>query len=199
MTVPSATMRRLRRKLEISRNRSKAPLAPTGGVAAKKPSPPPPSNSKSKPSSPAKSKCGIGKGAQVRVRTRVGTVCTGQHLVLWLRAVVESAADEDDADGCLRVAYDYTNGKFPRVARVSPNDVKLHVVPPADDASGTAASSTGSSTVTSDHSARTSSSSQQDKAAPPPRSTVAGKKLPLLRKLEKEMLMSSSKAMMGCL
>lgn len=195
MTVPSATMRRLRRELEISRNRSKAPLAPTGGVVAKKPSPPPPS--KAKPSSPAKSKC-IGKGAQVRVRTRVGTVCTGQHLVLWLRAVVECAADED-ADGCLRVAYDYTNGKFPRVARVSPNDVKLHVVPPAD-ASATAAS-TGSSTATSDHSTRTSASSQsqQDKAGPPPRPTVAGKKLPLLKKLEKEMLMSSSKAIMSCL
>ncbi|KAJ1291075.1 hypothetical protein BS78_02G292000 [Paspalum vaginatum] len=112
----------------------------------------------------------------VRVRTRVGTACTGQALVFWLRAVVESAADDD---GCLRVAYTYSDGKLPRVARVAPTDVKLYV-PPADDRF--AAAPTGSSsTVNGDHPSR--SSSQQGKAAS--RATVAGKRLP--KKLEKEM------------
>ncbi|CAN6205513.1 unnamed protein product [Urochloa humidicola] len=187
MTVPSAAMRRLRREgLEISRRR--ATLAPTtGGVAAKKPSPPPPNTKR------------VGKGAQVRVRTRVGVArSTGQPIVLWLRAVADSA---DDGDGCLRVTYSYDfNGKLPRVARVAPCDVRLHddVAPPADDgARGTAASSAGysSAAVTSDRSA--SPPPKQSKAAPPrPRPTVAGKKLPLLKKFEEEMK-SRSNAIIG--
>ncbi|CAN6211763.1 unnamed protein product [Urochloa humidicola] len=141
----------------------------------------------------------VGKGAQVRVRTRVGVArSTGQPIVLWLRAVVDSA---DDGDGCLRVTYSYDfNGKLPRVARVAPCDVRLHddVAPPADDgARGTAASSAGysSAAVTSDRSA--SPPPKQSKAAPPrPRPTVAGKKLPLLKKFEEEMK-SRSNAIIG--
>nr|TKW34957.1 hypothetical protein SEVIR_2G340950v2 [Setaria viridis] len=158
MTVPSAAMRRLRREgLEISRRR--AALAPTGGVAvAKKPSPPPPytyvlalpaplprrlSLERVPPPPPCaassrslhaavevtRSMC-IGKGAQVRVRTRVGVArSTGQPIVSWLRAVVDSAADED---GYLHVTYTYTNGKLPRIACVAPSDVRLHDVAPTD-------------------------------------------------------------------
>ncbi|CAL5062547.1 unnamed protein product [Urochloa decumbens] len=130
----------------------------------------------------------VGKGAQVRVRTRVGTARgTGQPIVLWLRAVVDSSAADED-DGCLRVTYSCDiNGKLPRVARVAPSDVRLHdVVPRAGDA---AASFAGySSAVTSDRSARPPP--KQSKAAPPrprPRPAVAGKKLQLLRKFEEEM------------
>ncbi|CAN6218968.1 unnamed protein product [Urochloa humidicola] len=138
----------------------------------------------------------IGKGAQVRVRTRVGTArSTGQPIVLWLLAVVDSADDDGD-DGCLRVTYSNDiNGKLPRVA---PGDVRLHdVAPLADGARGTAASSAGySSAVTSDRSARPMP--QQNKVAPPrPRPTVAGKKLPLLKKFEKEMK-NRSDDIIGC-
>jgi hypothetical protein len=214
MMVPSAAMRRLRREgLEISRRI--VALAPTGGVAAaKRPSPPPPytcvlalpaplprrSLERVPPPPPpcaassrslhsavevARGMC-IGKGAQVRVRTRVGVArSTGQPIVFWLRAVVDSAADED---GYLHVTYSCTSGKLPRVARVARSDVRLHVhdVPPADARGGTATSSA----VTGNSSAR---ALQQNKAAPPPRPTVAGKKLPLLKKFEDEMK-SKSKA-----
>ncbi|CAN6183536.1 unnamed protein product [Urochloa humidicola] len=138
----------------------------------------------------------VGKGAQVRVRTRVGTArSTGQPIVLWLRAVVDSAASDED-DGCLRVTYIYDiNGKLPRVARVAPSDVRLHdVAPLADGARGTAASSAGySSAVTSGRPPQ-----QSNKGAPSrPRPTVAGKKLPLLKKFEEEMK-SRSDAIIGC-
>jgi hypothetical protein len=124
----------------------------------------------------------------VRVRTLVGTARTGQSIVFWLRAVVDSAAGED---GYLHVTYDYVDGKLPRAARVAPSDIRPHDVPPAD-ARGAAAASTGSSSaVTSDRSAHPP---QQNKAAPRP--TVAGKKLPLLKKFEKEMK-SRSKAIIG--
>ncbi|PUZ72223.1 LOW QUALITY PROTEIN: hypothetical protein GQ55_2G376500 [Panicum hallii var. hallii] len=213
MTVPSATMRRLRREgLEICRRR--AGLAPTG-VVAKKPSPPPPyyvlaspaplprprpaptttsppsssprSRHAAAPAEPAEvitSKC-IGKGAQVRVRTQVATARTGQPT---LRAVVDSAADDD---GYLHVTYSYIDGKLPRTARVAPSDIRLHDAAPAD-ARGAAASTGSSSAVTTDRSAPLS---QQDEAAPRP--TVAGKKLPLLKKFEKEMK-TRSKAIKGC-
>ncbi|OEL38855.1 hypothetical protein BAE44_0000126 [Dichanthelium oligosanthes] len=237
MTIPSAAIRRLRREgIEISRRR--AALAPTGVVAAKKPSSSPPlyvlalpaplprSSPEPTTTSPpaprradgddarlerarpmpsyAASPCSdqaaapaaepaeliesksIAKGAQVRVRTRVGTARTGQPIVFWLRAVVDSAADDD---GYLHVTYDYINGKLPRVARVAPTDIRLHDVPPAD-AGGTAAS-TGSSTVTG---VRSACPPQQNKAVPRP--TVAGKKLPLLKKFEEEMK-SRSKAIIG--
>ncbi|KAJ1291073.1 hypothetical protein BS78_02G291800 [Paspalum vaginatum] len=201
MVIPAAIRKLRREALEISRRR--AVLASTGGVAAKKKlySPPAPrlaDNSdrarlerrlRSTPSAcaPAEivSRC-IGTGAQVRVRTRVGTACTGHTLVFWLRAVVVSAADED---GYLRVAYTYVDGKLPRVARVPPSDIKLHVLP-SDDARS-AASDESSTVVTGDHSAPPPPSQLGKAAAPRP--TVAGKKLPLLMKLEKEMR-SRSKA-----
>ncbi|CAN6176130.1 unnamed protein product [Urochloa humidicola] len=130
----------------------------------------------------------VRKGAQVRVRTRVGTArSTGQPILLWLLAVVDSAAADGD-DGCLRVTYSHDiNGKLPRVARVAPSDVRLHdVAPPA----------VNSSAVTSDRSARPMP--QQNMVAPPrPRPTVAGKKLPLLKKFEDEMK-SMSNAIIGC-
>ncbi|CAN6218971.1 unnamed protein product [Urochloa humidicola] len=261
MTVPSASMRRLRREgLEISRRR--AALAPTGGVVVptKKPSPPPPNTcvlalpaplpprptpaaarirkttrppaprrapyadgagpERTRPTPSSARPCAnhaaapaeppveaiknkrIGKGAQVRVRTRVGTArSTGQPIVFWPRAVVDSAAADGD-DGCLRVTYthDINNGKLPRVARVAPSDVRLHdVAPPAGHGArgGIAASSAGySSAVTSDRSARLPP--KQSKAAPPrPRPTVAGKKLSLLKKFENEMK-SMSNAIIGC-
>ncbi|RLN34991.1 hypothetical protein C2845_PM03G08340 [Panicum miliaceum] len=87
----------------------------------------------------------IGKGAQVRVRTRVATARTGQPIVFWLRAVVDTAADDD---GYLHVTYSYINGKLPRSARVAPSDIRLHA-PPAD-ARGAAASTGSSSDVTTD-------------------------------------------------
>ncbi|PAN14145.1 hypothetical protein PAHAL_2G387200 [Panicum hallii] len=171
----------------------------TGGDGARlerAPLPPPSSAARSRsrhtaaPADPAeavRSEC-IGKGAQVRVRTLVGTARTGQSIVFWLRAVVDSAAGED---GYLHVTYDYVDGKLPRAARVAPSDIRPHDVPPAD-ARGAAAASTGSSSaVTSDRSAHPP---QQNKAAPRP--TVAGKKLPLLKKFEKEMK-SRSKAIIG--
>ncbi|CAL5083196.1 unnamed protein product [Urochloa decumbens] len=139
----------------------------------------------------------VGKGAQVRVRTRVGTArSTGQPIVLWLRAVVDSAAADDD-DGCLRITYSHDiNGKLPRVARVSPSDVRLHDVAPR--AGGTAASSAGySSAVTSDDRSARPAPKQSKAAAPRSRPTVAGKKLPLLKKFEEEMK-SRSNAIIGC-
>jgi len=136
-----------------------------------------------------KSRC-IGKGAQVRVRTRVATTRTGQPIVFWLRAVVDER--HQDEDGYLHVTYDYVDGKLPRTARVAPSDIRMHDVPPAA-ARGAAAVSTGSSSaVTSDPSPFVLP--PQQKAAPRP--TVAGKKLPLLKKLEKEMK-SRSKAIIG--
>ncbi|XP_062186704.1 uncharacterized protein LOC133890311 [Phragmites australis] len=215
MTVQSATMRRLRRELENSR--SKAALAPRGGVAKKPSSAPshissaPPRCSapttplaprrvdgdarldRARPSSVSPSRhagphlignSSIREGAQVRVRTPVGTLRTGQRLVLWLSAVVVSAVDEED--GYLSVVYN--NGTFPRddpfgTVRVARKHVKN--MPPT-------AASTGSSTVvTTDRSSHPS----QNKAALRP--TVAGKKLPLLKKLEKDM-QRCSKAIMDC-
>ncbi|KAG2645669.1 hypothetical protein PVAP13_2KG413700 [Panicum virgatum] len=179
-----------------------APRRAGGGDGARlerAPPPPPAAVARSRsrhaaaPAGPAeivKSKC-IGKGAQVRVRTRVATACTGQPIVLWLRAVVDgSAADED---GYLHVTYDYVDGKLPRTARVAPSDIRMHDVPHAD-ARGAAAVSTGSSSavITSDP---TVLPPQQNKKTAP-RPTVAGKKLPLLKKLEKEMK-SRSKAIVG--
>ncbi|RCV13219.1 hypothetical protein SETIT_2G330300v2 [Setaria italica] len=217
MTVPSAAMRRLRREgLEISRRR--AALVPTGGVAvAKKPSPPPQhtyvlalpaplprsnpapcaASSRShrtaaptaEPAEVSSSKC-IGKGAQVRVRTRVGTArSTGQPIVFWLRAVVDSAAD---MDGYLHVTYSYTNGKLPRVARVAPRDIiRLHDVPtPAAVLRPPVVLQPSPATALRARHGRI-------RLLPPPRPTVAGKKLPLLKKFEKEMK-SRSKTITGC-
>ncbi|KAF8669559.1 hypothetical protein HU200_051365 [Digitaria exilis] len=210
MTVLSPAMRRLRRQGIEIRQRMTTALAPTGAIAKKKkPSPPPPYASvlalpaplprsipaptatrpPSPPSEPNPAEVAvvkstrIGKGAQVRVRTRVGTAaCTGQPIVLWLRAVVDG------------------NGKLPRVARVAPSDVRMHhddVPHAADAAEGGAASSGGScSAVTSDDDGSARRPPQQSKAAPRPRPTVAGKKLPLLRKFEKEMK-SKSKAILS--
>ncbi|KAF8700367.1 hypothetical protein HU200_034302 [Digitaria exilis] len=221
MTMMSPAMRRLRREgIEIRRRMTTA-LAPTGAISKnKKPSPPPPYASvlalpaplprpipaptATRPPSPpsypnpaevavVKKSKRIGKGAQVRVRTRVGTAaCTGQPIVLWLRAVVD--AEEDD-DGCLHVTYSYANGKLPRVARVALSDVRMHH---DDDAGGAASSGGSSSTVTTSDDCRSARApSQQSKAAPPRRPTVAGKKLPLPKKYEKEMK-STSKAILGC-
>ncbi|KAL6656599.1 hypothetical protein ACP70R_004379 [Stipagrostis hirtigluma subsp. patula] len=188
MMVQSAAMRRLRRELESSR--TMPALAAKGGVAKKPSSPPPRCPPRTSPETADLKTSSIGKGALVRVRTPVGTLRTGQRLVLWLSAVVVSAADEEE--GYIRVVYN--NAKLPRedpsgIACVSMNDVKN--MPAAADALGTDVS-TGSSTVsTAGYSAHTS----QGKATPRP--TVAGKKLPLLKKLQKEMK-SSSKAITAC-
>ncbi|KAL6656611.1 hypothetical protein ACP70R_004391 [Stipagrostis hirtigluma subsp. patula] len=206
----SAAMRKLRREVESSRRMPA--LAAKGGVAKKTSSPADrrhadgvtaladhaqPSSSASCPrraAAPAGTtdlkNSDIRKGAQVRVRTPVGTLRTGQRLVLWLSAVVVSAADEDE--GYIRVVYN--NAKFPRedpsgIARVSMNDVKS--MPPAAAALSTGAS-TGSSAVTT---TGCSAHPSQQKATARP--TVAGKKLALLKKLEKEM-QSSSKAITAC-
>ncbi|TVU38928.1 hypothetical protein EJB05_12325, partial [Eragrostis curvula] len=90
------------------------------------------------------------KGAQVRVRTPVATLRTGQRLVLWLGAVVVSAAEEAD-DGYLGVAY--THYKHPvcdpsGAVRVARKDVKDMPLPEAAIAT---ASATASSTVTISH------------------------------------------------
>ncbi|KAL6656601.1 hypothetical protein ACP70R_004381 [Stipagrostis hirtigluma subsp. patula] len=218
MMVQSAAMRRLRRELESSRRMPA--LAAKGGVAKKPSSPPPrrpaptppdpprdhgvakkPSSSSAsctrRAAAPAETadlkSSSIGKGALVRVRTPVGTLRTGQRLVLWLSAVVVSAADEEE--GYIRVVYN--NAKFPRedpsgIVRVSTTDVKN--MPPAADALSTGASTGSSAVTTTDCSAHPS----QRKATPrPTRPTVAGKKLPLLKKLQKEM-QSSSKAITSC-
>ncbi|KAL6656604.1 hypothetical protein ACP70R_004384 [Stipagrostis hirtigluma subsp. patula] len=189
MTVQSAAMRKLRRELESSRRMPA--LAAKGGVAKK------PSSSASclrpaaAPAEAADVKTSsIGKGALVRVRTPVGTLRTGQRLVLWLSAVVVSAAGEEE--GYIRVVYN--NAKFPRedpsgIVRVSTIDVKN--MPPAADAPSTGAS-TGSSAVTT-----TACSAHPSQRKATPRPTVAGKKLRLLKKLEDEML-SSSKAITSC-
>ncbi|TVU38963.1 hypothetical protein EJB05_12360, partial [Eragrostis curvula] len=154
MTVQSAAMRRLRRELETSRMR--AALAPARGIT-KKLSPtrlfPAPTAS----SAPRPARCadgldhappspfvvshpchaaahagGFSKGEQVRVRTPVGTLSTGQRLVLWLGAVVVSAAEEED--GYLGVSY--THYKHPcsdlsGAVRVPKKDVKDMLPPPA--------------------------------------------------------------------
>ncbi|KAL6840700.1 hypothetical protein ACP4OV_029564 [Aristida adscensionis] len=135
----------------------------------------------------------IAEGAQVRVRTPVGTLRTGQRLVLWLAAVVVSAAadEEEEEEGYLRVVYN--GGTFPRgdpfgAVRVPRSDVRNMPPPHAAAATGTDAS-VGSSSVTTYGSASGKAGRQ--------RPTVAGKKLPLLRKLEKEM-QSTSKAIVAC-
>ncbi|KAL6656597.1 hypothetical protein ACP70R_004377 [Stipagrostis hirtigluma subsp. patula] len=216
MMVQSAAMRRLRRELESSRRMPA--LAAKGGVA-KKPSSPPPRRPAPTPPDPSRdhgvakkpssssASCtrraaapaetadlksfSIGKGAQVRVRTPVGTLRTGQRLVLWLGAVVVSAADEED--GYLHVVYN--NAKLPRedpsgVVRVSMNDVKN--MPPAAAAALSTDGSTGSSAVTT-----TDCSAHPSQRKATPRPTVAGKKLPLLKKLEKEM-QNCSNAITSC-
>ncbi|KAL5197794.1 hypothetical protein ABZP36_001306 [Zizania latifolia] len=65
------------------------------------------------------------KGALVRVRTRLGRLCTGHQLVLWLSAVVVSAHQDG---GYLDVLY--RNSDFPRddpsrTVRVSRYQVKM--------------------------------------------------------------------------
>ncbi|KAF8669556.1 hypothetical protein HU200_051362 [Digitaria exilis] len=225
MTVLSPAMRRLRHQGIEIRQRMTTALAPTGAIAKKKkPSPPPPYASvlalpaplprsipaptatrpPSPPSEPNPAEVAvvkstrIGKGAQVRVRTRVGTAaCTGQPIVLWLRAVVNAAEDDD---GYLHVTYSYANSKLPRVARVAPSDVRMHhddVPHAANAAEGGAASSGGScSAVTTSSDDRSARRPLQQSKAAPRRPTVAGKKLPLLKKYEKEMG-SMSKAILG--
>ncbi|KAL6656603.1 hypothetical protein ACP70R_004390 [Stipagrostis hirtigluma subsp. patula] len=209
MTVQSAAMRKLRREVESSRRMPA--LAAKGGVAKKTSSPADrrhadgvtaladhaqPSSSASCPrraAAPAGTtdlkNSDIRKGAQVRVRTPVGTLRTGQRLVLWLSAVVVSAADKDE--GYIPVVYN--NAKLPRedpsgIVRVSMNDVKN--MPPA--AALSTGASTGSSAVTT-----TGCSAHPSQRKATARPTVAGKKLPLLKKLEEEML-SSSKAITSC-
>ena len=93
----------------------------TGGAAITKPSAAGPPRSSSAPFV-AK------KGTTVRVRTRVGRLPTGQWLVLWLSAVIVSAAEE----GYLEVIY---NGDFPRddpfrTVRVARDQVKNMPPPP---------------------------------------------------------------------
>ncbi|TVU38920.1 hypothetical protein EJB05_12317, partial [Eragrostis curvula] len=200
MGLQSATMRRLRRELETSRKR--AALAPARGVS-KKPSPPRPARcadgdtrlviSRPRHSGGAKeatdmnkSSFSISKGAHVRVRTPVGTLCTGQRLVLWLSAVVVSAAEEDD--GYLGVAY--THYKHPcsdplGAVCVPWKDVRDLVLPTAAIAIATSASA-GSSTVTISHSARPPQGDQVT-ATPVRRPTTAGKSPTLLKKMEEEM------------
>ncbi|KAL6656598.1 hypothetical protein ACP70R_004378 [Stipagrostis hirtigluma subsp. patula] len=188
MMVQSAAMRRLRRELESSRRMPA--LAAKGGVAKKPSSPPPRRPARTSPETADLKNSSIGKGALVRVRTPVGTLRTGQRLVLWLGAVVVSAADEEE--GYVRVVYN--NAKLPRedpcgVVRVSMNDVKN--MPPAAAALSTDGSTGSSAVTTTDCSAHPS----QRKATPRP--TVAGKKLPLLKKLEKEM-QNCSNAITSC-
>lgn len=120
----------------------------------------------------------IRKGARVRVRTPAGILPTGQRLVLWLSAVVVSTAEE----GYLEVVY---NGNFPRddpfqAVRVARDHVKN--MPPAGASAAPA--------VTTSAAPRPSSA----KAAPRP--TVAGKSLPVLKRLEKEM-QSQSEAILA--
>ncbi|TVU38913.1 hypothetical protein EJB05_12309, partial [Eragrostis curvula] len=128
----------------------------------------------------------FGKGAQVRVRTPVGTLCTDQRLVLWLGAVVVSAAEEKD--GYLGVVYSHY--KHPRsdpsgAVRVPEKDVKAMLLPEAAIATATAASA-GSSTVTISHSAAPPQGDQPT-VAPVRRPTTAGKSPALLKKMEKDM------------
>ncbi|KAF8700364.1 hypothetical protein HU200_034299 [Digitaria exilis] len=221
MTVLSPAMRRLRRQGIEIRQRMTTALAPTGAISKnKKPSPPPPYASvlalpaplprsipaptatrpPSPPSDPNPAEVAvvkstrIRKGAQVRVRTRVGTAaCTGQPIVLWLRAVVDT---EEEVDGCLHVTYSYANGKLPRVARVAPSDVRMHHDDVPHAAEGGAASSGGSSSTVTNEDDRSARRPLQRSKAVPRRPTVAGKKLPLLKKYEKEMK-SMSKAILA--
>ncbi|TVU38943.1 hypothetical protein EJB05_12340, partial [Eragrostis curvula] len=136
-------------------------------------------------------------GTQVRVRTPVGTLCTGQRLVLWLGAVVVSAAEEDD--GYLGVAY--THYKSPRTdpsgaVRVPKKDVKDMLLPKPAVATATEASA-GSSTVTRSHSAAPPQGDQPT-AAPVRRPTTAGKSPALLKKMEKEMRSKSDAILASC-
>ena len=66
MTVTSAAMRVLRRRLQSSR------IAPAEGIA----------------------KGSMRAGTKVRVRTSAGQLCTGQRLVLVLNAVILSATED---------------------------------------------------------------------------------------------------------
>ncbi|KAK3125136.1 hypothetical protein QOZ80_7BG0600680 [Eleusine coracana subsp. coracana] len=187
MMAQSAAVRRLRRGLEARRMRGA--LAPAGAIA-KKPSPPP-LCSPPAPAGITSASLSFSKGAHVRVRTAVGTMRTGKLLVLWLGAVVVSAAAEEE-DGCLGVVY--THYKNPRssdhpfcTVRVPKNDVK-NMPPPlaaAAAATDTAASAGGGcSDVTMSHSALPSL--LQGKVDPALRPTVAGKKPALLKKMEGE-------------
>ncbi|TVU38918.1 hypothetical protein EJB05_12315, partial [Eragrostis curvula] len=109
------------------------------------------------------------KGAKVRLRTLVRTLCTGQRLVLWLSAVVVSAAEDED-DGYIGVPT---------------KDVKDLLLTEAAIPTATAASD-GSSTVTISHSGSPPQGDQAT-AAPVRRPTTAGKSPSLLKKMEKEM------------
>ncbi|KAG8080320.1 hypothetical protein GUJ93_ZPchr0007g4819 [Zizania palustris] len=114
------------------------------------------------------------KGEYVGVRTYVGTLPPkGQPLVLWLGAVVISA---DGNDGHLEVKY---NGNFPRddpsrTVRVAITDVRKRPDAPSNSAMA--------ATTVNNAAPRPSGG---DNATQRP--TVAGKSLPLLKKLETEM------------
>ncbi|TVU38926.1 hypothetical protein EJB05_12323, partial [Eragrostis curvula] len=138
------------------------------------------------------------QGAHVRVRTPVGTLCTGQRLVLWLGAVVVSAAEEEG--GYLCVAY--THHKHPRTdpsgaVRVPKKDVKDMLMLPKPAVATATEASAGSSTVTSSHSAAPPQGDQPT-AAPVRRPTTAGKSPSLLKKMEKEMRSRSDAILASC-
>ncbi|KQK16100.1 hypothetical protein BRADI_1g26743v3 [Brachypodium distachyon] len=129
MTVTSAAMRVLRRKLQSSRGLNPTSLAPTGGIAKNFPAP----HQRISTASPqrtaeeeeeamcsttpaASSETVFTKGTKVRVRTRcAGRLCTGQRLVLVLDAVVFSAS----ADG-----YVVYNGDPLKTMLVGRDEVK---------------------------------------------------------------------------
>ncbi|TVU38893.1 hypothetical protein EJB05_12288, partial [Eragrostis curvula] len=218
MMVQSAAMRRLRRELEISRMR--AALAPAGGIA-KKPSPPrllpaPPDSSAPRPPRHARpslfvisgprhaaaqadikdSSISFRMGAQVRVRTPVGTLCTGQRLVLWLGAVVVSVAAEDGYLGVVYTHYKHPGCDRSGAVRVPTKDVKDMLPPPAAAIATATAASAVSSTVTISHSA--SLPQGEATAVPARRPTTAGKRPSLLKKLEKEMRRKSDAILASC-
>ncbi|KAL5198037.1 hypothetical protein ABZP36_001549 [Zizania latifolia] len=165
----TTTMTPTRRSGAVVKTSAAAPpRSPPRDCVLALPAPPRPSPAASVP---------FKKGEHVGVRTYVGTLApTGQRLVLWLGAVVISTTGDY---GHLEVKY---SSNFPRddpsrTVRVATTDVRKR---PA-----AAASSATAATAVNNAAPRPSG----DNATQRP--TVAGKSLPLLKKLETEMRQSA--------
>ncbi|KAL5198259.1 hypothetical protein ABZP36_001771 [Zizania latifolia] len=139
-----------------------APRPPPRNCVLALPAPPRPSPAASVP---------FKKGEHVDFRTYIATLPTGQRLVLWLGAVVISAAGDD---GHLEVKY---SSNPSRTVRVATTDVRKRPTAAASSATAATAVNNAAPRPSGDNATQ--------------RPTVAGKSLPLLKKLETEMRQSA--------
>nr|AAR89051.1 hypothetical protein [Oryza sativa Japonica Group] len=113
-------------------------------------------------------------GTTVSVRTRVGKLPGGRQLVLWLSAVVVSAAEE----GYLTVVYkgDFPPGDPFQTVRVARKDTKKI----------TAGAAAAAAATITDPAAAAARPSSNNVAAPAPRPSTGGKKVRVLKRIYPE-------------